>query len=188
MRGLRRTLLVFVLGMALLTAQTKRAEASAAREVLLTSTYGVVAGSIVGLASIAFTTNPGGNLQNIAVGASLGLYVGIVLGLYVAYGISLDGGDEGEEEGGEEGDEGLLDEPTRTEDRKSPEGEVELPEEPPEDSPDLNEGSLRYNPRGIAIARGVNLEVPLISVAPQWSQAQGKLGWLAYAQLVRVNF
>lgn len=50
--------------------------------------YGTLAGTLVGFASLAFTANPGGNLNNVARGASYGLYTGILLGAYVAYGVS----------------------------------------------------------------------------------------------------
>jgi hypothetical protein len=49
--------------------------------------YGTVAGTLVGAATLAFTSNPGDNLSNIARGASLGLYGGIILGLYLTYGV-----------------------------------------------------------------------------------------------------
>ncbi|OQW48612.1 MAG: hypothetical protein A4S09_04225 [Proteobacteria bacterium SG_bin7] len=58
------------------------------KEFITSVTYGVLAGTLVGVASLAFTTNPGENLNKIARGASLGLYLGIGLGLYVAYGVS----------------------------------------------------------------------------------------------------
>ncbi len=51
----------------------------------MSCTYGVLAGSLVGAASLAFTDRPGDHLQRIARGASLGLYTGILLGLYVIY-------------------------------------------------------------------------------------------------------
>lgn len=47
--------------------------------------YGVLAGTLVGAASLAFTEDPGNNLNHVARGASLGLYTGILLGLYVVY-------------------------------------------------------------------------------------------------------
>lgn len=52
---------------------------------LTSCTYGVLAGTLVGAASLAFTSNPGQSLQDVARGASLGLYAGILLGLYVIY-------------------------------------------------------------------------------------------------------
>jgi hypothetical protein len=58
------------------------------RELITSATYGVLAGTIVGAATLAFTENPGDNLNRIARGASLGLYAGLVLGFYVTYGVS----------------------------------------------------------------------------------------------------
>jgi hypothetical protein len=48
--------------------------------------YGTAAGALVGLASLAINENPGGKMNNIARGASLGLYAGIGFGLYSIYG------------------------------------------------------------------------------------------------------
>ncbi|MEO5668970.1 MAG: hypothetical protein ABIR96_12995 [Bdellovibrionota bacterium] len=52
---------------------------------MLTTTYGVIAGSLTGLASLAFYKEPSTHSRNVALGASLGLYVGILLGAYVVY-------------------------------------------------------------------------------------------------------
>jgi len=52
---------------------------------MLTTTYGVIAGSLTGLASLAFYKEAGEHSRNVAIGASLGLYVGILLGAYVVY-------------------------------------------------------------------------------------------------------
>lgn len=52
---------------------------------LLTSTYGVLAGTLTGLASLAFYEEPGDHGRNVAMGASLGLYVGLLLGAYLVY-------------------------------------------------------------------------------------------------------
>lgn len=57
--------------------------------------YGTLAGTIIGVGTLAFTDNPAGNLNAVARGASWGLYAGIALGLYVTYGV----GDDEEEEG-----------------------------------------------------------------------------------------
>ena len=52
-------------------------------KVFLTScAYGTAAGALVGVASLAFASNPTQSTNNIAVGASLGLYTGIAIGLY----------------------------------------------------------------------------------------------------------
>lgn len=59
--------------------------ASSEKEFIMSCTYGVLAGTLVGAASLAFVDKPGDNLQHVARGASLGLYMGIGLGLYTAY-------------------------------------------------------------------------------------------------------
>lgn len=62
-----------------------KAQANPEKEFIMSCTYGVLAGSLVGAASLAFEDNPGDNLQRIARGASLGLYFGIALGFYTVY-------------------------------------------------------------------------------------------------------
>ena len=62
-----------------------RSEASPMREFIMSCTYGVLAGTLVGGAMLAFTDQPGDNLSKVARGASLGLYAGILLGVYVVY-------------------------------------------------------------------------------------------------------
>lgn len=57
------------------------------REFVMSCTYGVLAGTIVGAAMLAFTDQPGENLNKVARGASIGLYAGILLGFYVVYGV-----------------------------------------------------------------------------------------------------
>ena len=57
----------------------------AAKEFIRSCTYGVLAGTLVGAATLAFTEQPGENINRVARGASLGLYAGILLGLYVVY-------------------------------------------------------------------------------------------------------
>jgi hypothetical protein len=79
----RISLLVLVL-FTILTV-FKPAQAEPTKEFLRSCTYGVLAGTLVGAASLAFTDQPGENLRNIARGASIGLYTGILLGLYVVY-------------------------------------------------------------------------------------------------------
>lgn len=81
---IQKRILSVILSLAfVLSAPSARADAS--REFLMSCTYGVLAGTILGTASLAFTSQPGENLKNIARGASLGLYAGIILGLYVVY-------------------------------------------------------------------------------------------------------
>lgn len=48
-------------------------------------TYGVLAGTLVGAATLAFEDRPSDNLNKVARGASIGLYTGILMGLYVLY-------------------------------------------------------------------------------------------------------
>ena len=60
--------------------------ANAMNDFVVSCSYGVLAGTLVGAASLAFSDRPGDNLNRIARGASLGLYAGILLGLYVVYG------------------------------------------------------------------------------------------------------
>lgn len=55
------------------------------RKFLSSCAYGTAAGGILGLASLAFTDDPGGKTVYIARGASLGLYAGIGWGLYSIY-------------------------------------------------------------------------------------------------------
>lgn len=55
------------------------------KEFVMSCTYGVLAGTLVGAASLAFTSQPGESMFRVARGASLGLYAGIILGLYVVY-------------------------------------------------------------------------------------------------------
>ena len=58
---------------------------NATKEFTTATTYGVLAGTLVGAASLAFTEHPGENLQRVARGASIGLYLGIMLGVYIVY-------------------------------------------------------------------------------------------------------
>ncbi len=82
-RILRTTLTVLALVASVATAP--RALASPEREFIMSCTYGVLAGTLVGAATLAFTKSPADNLQNVARGASLGLYAGIGLGFYTVY-------------------------------------------------------------------------------------------------------
>lgn len=66
-------------------AQQKAQPSGALQAFMLTTTYGVIAGTLTGLASLAFYENPGERTRNVAIGASLGLYMGILLGAYVVY-------------------------------------------------------------------------------------------------------
>lgn len=73
----------FFAGISLQSPQSMAAKPQASRVFLLTSTYGVLVGTLTGLASLAFYEEPGTHKRNIALGASLGLYTGILLGSYI---------------------------------------------------------------------------------------------------------
>ncbi len=66
-------------------AKAQQSGANPEREFIMSCTYGVLAGTLVGAASLAFVDKPGDNLQRVARGASLGLYMGIALGAYTVY-------------------------------------------------------------------------------------------------------
>lgn len=74
-----------VIALSLLSALPAHAEQNQAREFIMSCTYGVLAGTLVGAASLAFVDKPGDNLQRVARGASIGLYAGIGLGYYTVY-------------------------------------------------------------------------------------------------------
>jgi hypothetical protein len=78
--ALRRSIIVLMLSLMPFTSQ-----ANPEREFIMSCTYGVLAGTLVGAATLAFVDNPSDNLQRVARGASLGLYAGIMLGLYTVY-------------------------------------------------------------------------------------------------------
>jgi Na+/proline symporter len=80
--------LIGVLIFAGISTSSYRAQASSGKEFITSAIYGTLAGTLVGAATLAFTSNPGDNLQNVARGASYGLYAGMILGIYVAYGLS----------------------------------------------------------------------------------------------------
>ena len=65
----------------MLIPQSGRADNMAT--LLKSCAYGTLAGAAVGLASLAITENPGGKINNVARGASLGLYVGAGMGIYL---------------------------------------------------------------------------------------------------------
>jgi hypothetical protein len=71
-----------------------KAAAEPMREFIMSCTYGVLAGTLVGGASLAFSDKPGDNLNKVARGASIGLYAGILLGAYIAYGVPIDNPDD----------------------------------------------------------------------------------------------
>lgn len=86
-------------------------KAEPTREFIMSATYGVLAGTLVGAATLAFTDNPGDNLKNIARGASFGLYAGILLGLYVVYGVPGEGDEDAPPPPSDEGMPPTMDDP-----------------------------------------------------------------------------
>lgn len=78
-------ILVAVLSVLLVAPRTAKAEPM--RDFIMSCSYGVLAGTLVGAATLAFADKPGDNLNKVARGASIGLYAGILLGLYVVYGV-----------------------------------------------------------------------------------------------------
>jgi hypothetical protein len=86
MGSIHRTCIITLLSLAVFV-RPSAAKAEPTREFVLSCTYGVLAGTLVGAASLAFSDKPGDNLNKVARGASLGLYAGILLGLYVIYGV-----------------------------------------------------------------------------------------------------
>ncbi len=65
--------------------QMQSPQGNPTREFVASCTYGVLAGTLVGAASLAFVDKPSDKMYRVARGASLGLYAGIFLGLYVVY-------------------------------------------------------------------------------------------------------
>jgi hypothetical protein len=71
----------------LLISLPNPAKADAMRDFVVSASYGVLAGTLVGAATLAFTDQPGDNLNRIARGASIGLYAGMLLGAYILFGV-----------------------------------------------------------------------------------------------------
>ncbi len=80
------------------TLAAPRAQAAAMREFVLSCTYGVLAGTMMGAATLAFTERPSDHLHRVARGASIGLYAGILLGAYVVFVVDPEGGNPDDEE------------------------------------------------------------------------------------------
>jgi hypothetical protein len=133
--------------------------ASKMREMVVTSSYGVLAGTLVGVSSLAFTRRPGDHLKNIAVGASLGLYAGLLLGLYIAYAVPEPGKDEEMQEEGVDGG------PTpEGEDGAPPEGEEGMPPEGEEPYYDEEEGGSLINSILVVKGKSFRLGIPELRV------------------------
>jgi hypothetical protein len=67
---------------ALVICQSTFCFADQVKDFLLSCAYGTLTGAALGVASVAFSENPGEKSMNIARGASLGLYAGIGYGIY----------------------------------------------------------------------------------------------------------
>ncbi|MBS1982558.1 MAG: hypothetical protein JST16_00185 [Bdellovibrionales bacterium] len=78
--------LALLLMLRALAPQEARAN-NEAKIFLTMSSYGVMAGSLTGLASLAFYDHPGDHMRNVAMGASLGLYAGILMSAYMIYAV-----------------------------------------------------------------------------------------------------
>lgn len=78
-------LLIFISSFGWAQTSTYAPQSDPQREFIMSCTYGVLAGTLIGAASLAFVDQPSENLNKVARGASIGLYVGILLGAYVVY-------------------------------------------------------------------------------------------------------
>jgi hypothetical protein len=83
--GWRKLLLLVIFTLAMATPRSSYALSKNFKLYIMTSAYGVIAGTITGVASLAFYAEPKDHLRNVAMGASIGLYVGILLGTYMVY-------------------------------------------------------------------------------------------------------
>lgn len=88
---IRKFLIRIILSTTVGVSWVSQSQAEPLKEFIKACTYGVLAGTLVGTASLAFTSKPGDNLGNIARGASLGLYAGMALGAYVIYFVPAQG-------------------------------------------------------------------------------------------------
>lgn len=66
----------------LLVIQASVCSAADLRSFLKTCAWGTLGGAAVGMVSMAFSNKPGDSWNNVAKGASLGLYAGIGYGVY----------------------------------------------------------------------------------------------------------
>jgi hypothetical protein len=80
---MKRLLCIFLISSFAFSSQAK---ANQMKDFLVTCATGTAVGALLGLASLAFTEDPGGKVSNVARGASLGLYAGIAFGLVKVYG------------------------------------------------------------------------------------------------------
>ena len=78
--------LLWILAICFFSEIPTTAEAGSGKEFVTSIIYGTLAGTLVGAATLAFTSNPGDNLNNVARGASYGMYAGILLGVLASSG------------------------------------------------------------------------------------------------------
>jgi hypothetical protein len=84
MRLLKAVVISILILASLKPGQVSAAEGNSKMKTFLTScAYGTAAGALVGLGTLAFASDPGSSVGNVARGASLGLYAGIGVGLYL---------------------------------------------------------------------------------------------------------
>ncbi len=86
-----------MIGVLALVSSSSPVKADPMRDFVVSCSYGVLAGTLVGAATLAFSDKPGDNLNRVARGASLGLYAGILLGAYVVFGVPADDEDAAEQ-------------------------------------------------------------------------------------------
>ena len=80
---MRKTLTIFLIFLLFFsTATSTSASAEEIKEFLKSCGYGTLIGAMAGIVSLGFEKVPNEHSQNIARGASLGLYSGIFYGLY----------------------------------------------------------------------------------------------------------
>ncbi len=79
-----RTSFLLIFAMSIL-GFAPRAHAINFKPIMVATTYGVLAGTLTGVGSLAFYETPSDNLRNVAIGASTGLYLGVLIGLYATY-------------------------------------------------------------------------------------------------------
>lgn len=82
---LKKRLFLISFVVALLSFQSTVRAADNMTIFLKSAAYGTAAGAVLGLATLAWSDNPGSRINNVARGASLGLYAGIGFGLYTIY-------------------------------------------------------------------------------------------------------
>jgi hypothetical protein len=73
------TILIFSI---FFTSNTQAQEKEKVSHFLNSCLYGMTTGALLGVASLTFVNDPAGSMNNIARGASLGLYAGIATGFY----------------------------------------------------------------------------------------------------------